>query len=92
MAKTKRQVEGENIGPQHREADKMVEVRVLPKGDGLISTGEHDPAGGDIVYERGETFMCELSIAQEHEERGRVEIQEARRGPGRPPKADGEGE
>lgn len=84
--KTKRQVEGENIGPQVVEQQPLVSVRVLPKGDGQISTGEHDPAGGDLVYERGDVFEVALDIGQALEERGFAEIQEARRGPGRPPK------
>ena len=86
--KTKRQAEGENIGPQDTEQQPVVTVRVLPRGDGLISTGEHDPAGGDLVYERGDTFDIAKDIAEDLEERGIAEIQETRRGPGRPPKAE----
>ena len=86
--KTKRQVEGENIGPQDVDAQPLVTIRVLPKGDGMISTGVHDPAGGDLVYERGDVFEIARDIAESLEERGIAEIQESRRGPGRPPKAD----
>lgn len=86
--KTKRQVEGENIGPQDTEQQPVVTVRVLRKGDGMISTGEHDPAGGDLVYERDDTFKVARDVAESLDERGLAEIVEDRRGPGRPPKAE----
>ena len=87
--KTKREVENEAIGIHEPEVkNEMVEIRVLPKGDGMISSGNHDPKGGDEVYERGDTLELPRDIAEALEERGFAEIQQARRGPGRPPKAE----
>lgn len=91
--KTKREVDGErDLKRADRERVEMVEVRVLPKGDGQISNGEHDPEGGDLVYERGDVFTVAKPIAEALEERGFAEIQqgEQRRGPGRPPKSETE--
>lgn len=87
--KTKRQVEDAALGIQEPEAKtELVEIRVLPKGDGQISSGVHDPKGGDEVYERGDVLELPRDIAEALEERGFAEIQAARRGPGRPPKAE----
>ncbi len=92
--KTKREVDGEReIHFAEKTKADMVDVRVLPKGDGMISNGEHDPEGGDLVYERGDVFSVEKSIAEALEERGFAEIQgqtEQKRGPGRPPKSETE--
>lgn len=100
MAKTKAAFEGNTF-----DADPDVEivwVRVLPQGDGKISTGVHDEKGGDVLYERGETFSVIRTVAEELEKRGLVEIGNfaptmdhdgdgeagggVKRGPGRPPK------
>lgn len=59
----------------------IVTCRVLPKGDGLVSTGTFVHGEGDLFYERGETFDVALPIAQELEERGFVEIQARKRSP-----------
>jgi hypothetical protein len=53
-----------------------VTCRVLPKGDGRVSRGEHIPAVGEDHYERGERFSLAKSIALELEERGFVEIED----------------
>lgn len=52
----------------------MVECRVLPKGDGLISMGEHIGGVGDAYYLRGETFVTAEDIAKALEDRGLCEI------------------
>jgi len=88
MAKTKAAFDGVTF-----DADpvaEMVQVRVLKRGDGKISTGVHDNRGGDVLYEKGETFEVARNVAEELAERDFVEIIEAdepKRGPGRPPKA-----
>jgi hypothetical protein len=41
---------------RRRVSDELVTCRVLPLGDGKISTGEHIGGVGDLHYERGETF------------------------------------
>jgi hypothetical protein len=69
-----------------------VKVKVTKRGDGKISTGVHNAAMGDELYEQGETFSIAKNIADELEDRGFVMIldeeeTETRRGPGRPPKA-----
>ncbi len=56
--------------------DPMVTVRVLKKGDGRISTGEHAPGLGDLCYDHKETFSCPLSRARELEARDFVEIED----------------
>lgn len=102
MAKTKASFEGNTF-----DADPQAEtvyVRVLPAGDGKVSTGEHDAKGGDVLYERGETFGVLRPIAEELEKRGYVEIGNygptldhdgdgeagggVKRGPGRPRKEE----
>lgn len=76
MAKTQAEYEKrasaeEIAAPEHP----IVTVRVLKKGDGKISTGDHDKRGGEVVYEYGETFPIAQDIAQALEDRGYAEIQ-----------------
>lgn len=52
--------------------ESMVEVLVLPKGDGQISNGKHHPKLGDEFYDEGETFEVAKSIALNLESRGYV--------------------
>jgi hypothetical protein len=52
-----------------------VSVRVLKKGHGQISMGEHVNGLGDLTYDHGETFELVQSIALDLEDRGLVEIQ-----------------
>jgi hypothetical protein len=57
-----------------------VSVRVLPRGDGRIFTGDNAsgvPAGETLfpTYGRGEVFAVDPAIATELERRGLVEIQ-----------------
>lgn len=89
MAKTKAAFAGVTFDADPASA--MVWVRVLRRGDGKISTGEHDNRGGDILYEKDETFQIPRHVAEELEGRDYVEIgnfgpDAERRGPGRPPK------
>jgi hypothetical protein len=56
-------------------AEPKVTVRVLKKGHGQISMGEHVNGLGDLTYDHGETFELVQSIALELEDRGLVEIQ-----------------
>lgn len=53
----------------------MVEVRVLPKGDGQVYTGDVDEiTNAATTYRRGDKFWVFRSIAQDQEDAGRVEI------------------
>jgi hypothetical protein len=52
-----------------------VRVRVLKKGHGQVSMGEHVTGLGDLTYDFGETFDMPQSIAEALEDRGFVEIQ-----------------
>ncbi|WP_269715768.1 hypothetical protein [Caulobacter sp. NIBR2454] len=54
---------------------KQVVVRVLKKGAGKISTGQHVPGVGEVHYEFGETFSVGEDTALDLEERGFAEIQ-----------------
>lgn len=74
MAKTKAQFEGASAADVAAPNDPEVWVRVLKAGDGKISTGEHNPRGGDLLYERDERFKTVKSIADALEERHFVEI------------------
>jgi hypothetical protein len=68
------------LAERHRDvvvSDELVTCRVLPMGDGKISTGEHIGGVGDLYYERGETFTVARSIAEPLERRGLAEIQGA---------------
>lgn len=51
-----------------------VKVRVLKRGGGKISMGEHISGLGDLTYDAGETPMLPKSLAQTLEDRGLVEI------------------
>jgi beta-phosphoglucomutase-like phosphatase (HAD superfamily) len=90
MAKTRAAFDGVTF-----DADPIAEkvwVRVLKRGDGKISTGVHDNRGGDVLYEKDETFEAPRNVAEELESRDFVEIgnfapDAEKRGPGRPPKA-----
>jgi hypothetical protein len=53
----------------------LVACRVLPKGDGKISMGQHVSGVGELHYERGEVFTAPVGIARGLEDRGYVEIQ-----------------
>ena len=70
MAKSKR-----DIGAAPAEPNQMVRVRVTKMGDGKISTGKHDPRGGDEKYEAGEMFAIGKGIADQLEAKGYAEIQ-----------------
>jgi hypothetical protein len=50
----------------------MVEVLVLPNGDGRISNGVHHPKLGDEYYDAGERFSTTVSNAFALEARGLV--------------------
>lgn len=53
-----------------------VSYRVLPKGAGLIHTGEFDPVSGvSLTFERGRVVDgAEPAVAAQLEDRGLVEI------------------
>lgn len=54
----------------------LVNVRVLPLGDGKISMGQHVGGVGEVYYARGEVISdVELPIAEALEARGFGEIQ-----------------
>lgn len=52
----------------------LAECRVLPKGDGKVSMGEHVAGIGEVYFERGEMFTTRRERAQELEDDGYVEI------------------
>jgi hypothetical protein len=53
----------------------MVEVRILPRGDGQVYTGDLDEITAQpTTYRRGERFWVSRAIAQAQEDAGRVEI------------------
>lgn len=55
----------------------QVQCRVLPKGDGLIFKGTHEPDSlGEKfpTYKRGDVFWIARDIAEAQEDAGRVEI------------------
>lgn len=56
----------------------QVECTVLPLGDGHISMGQHIGGLGDVHYEEGESFTCDLPIAIQHYVRGWVQFPGAR--------------
>jgi hypothetical protein len=56
----------------------IVECVVLPQGDGKISMGEHVGGLGEVHYEEGETFPCQLPIAIGLYERGFVNFEGAK--------------
>jgi len=52
-----------------------VKVRVLPKGDGKIATGEYDKATNSFTYhKRGDQLELHPTIAEAQENNGHVEI------------------
>jgi regulator of protease activity HflC (stomatin/prohibitin superfamily) len=55
--------------------EQQVRVRVLKRGHGLISTGEHIGGLGELTYDHGETPNLPRSIAMDLEDRGLVEIE-----------------
>lgn len=57
MAKTKSEFTTASVN------DPIVRVRVTKRGNGRISTGEHDVVHGDLLYETGEEFEVAQSIA-----------------------------
>lgn len=56
-------------------AEPVVKVRVLKRGGGQISMGEHISGLGDLTYDAGETPSFPLSIAKDLEDKGLVEIE-----------------
>lgn len=54
-----------------------VEIRVTKKGDGKLSKGIHVPGVGDLTHPQGAMLKMSKHIAEELEERGFVEIQDA---------------
>lgn len=55
--------------------NKLVLVRVLPKGDGKVSKGEYELHSNSFpFYKRGEQFKLDRAIAEEQELNGFVEI------------------
>lgn len=88
MPVTKAEMEGREIESLIPDLEPVL-VRVLKRGHGKVSTGNHHPVTGDELYAQGDTFSIAKNIADDLEDLGYVEIQEAapKRGPGRPPKA-----
>jgi len=56
----------------------MVQVVILPKGDGKVSMGEHFGALGDAHYEEGETPTFQLPIAVGLYDRGYANFEGAK--------------
>lgn len=52
----------------------FVEVRILPLGDGKVSTGQHQPGVGDVCYARGQNAKLLPETAAALEKRGFVEV------------------
>jgi hypothetical protein len=63
MAKTRAEVEGRAVVLAEAE-NPIVHLKVRKKGDGKISTGEHHPKGGDVLFEEGETLSVRRDVAQ----------------------------
>lgn len=76
MAKSQAEFKGADAEAVAVKADPIVNVRVLKKGDGKVSTGNHSNRGGEELYEYGDHFETPKSIADELEDRGFVEIVE----------------
>lgn len=55
-------------------ADPPKRCRVLPNGDGKVSTGVHIAGVGDDFYEKGDEFSVPGKIAAELQDRGLVEV------------------
>jgi len=77
MAKSQAEFLGADAAAVAAKDDPLVNVRVLKKGDGKVSTGNHSSRGGEELYEFKDEFQVLKSIADELEERGFVEILEA---------------
>lgn len=63
MAKTRAEVDGRNVVLTEEE-NPVVHLKVRKKGAGKISTGVHDPKGGDLLYDEGEVFTVRRDVAQ----------------------------
>jgi hypothetical protein len=72
MAKTKAEVDGRNV-VLTEEQNPLVTLRVRRKGASRISTGEHDPRGGDLLYDEGEEFTVARDVAEALIERDYVD-------------------
>ena len=83
MAKTQAAFDGVTFDADPQ--TELVKVRVLRRGDGKISNGQHVKGHGDELYEQGEEFDCPRHIAEDLEARDFVEIPDKPRR-GRPPK------
>lgn len=77
MAKSQAEFQGADAEAVAERDDPIVNVRVLKKGDGKISTGNHSSRGGEELYEFKDEFQIVKSIADQLEERGYIEILEA---------------
>lgn len=62
MAKTKAEVDGRTVVLTDDE-NPIVHLKVRKKGAGKISTGQHDPRGGDFLHDEGETFSVRRDVA-----------------------------
>lgn len=77
MAKSQAEFQGVDAEAVAVKDDPIVNVRVLKKGDGKVSTGNHSNRGGEELYEYKDEFPIAKSIADQLEDRGFVEIIEA---------------
>lgn len=73
----KRGPRAESPMPVIREAKPGVTVtaRVLKKGDGKLSTGEHIPGEGDVFHVLGDILQVPAEAVEALEDRGYVEAQ-----------------
>lgn len=63
MARTAAQKNKTSNAPDPTEG--MLRVRVTRRGADRISTGQHDPVEGDILFEAGEEFDVIASVAHD---------------------------
>lgn len=63
------------VGRNDSSGEALVQVRVLKRGSGLISMGEHIAGLGELTYDAGETPSFPKSVAEDLEARGLAEIQ-----------------
>lgn len=77
VAQRKRAPKAESPMPIIREARPvaMRTVRVLRKGDGKLSTGEHIPGEGDVFHGVGDILQVPADAVEALEDRGFVEAQ-----------------
>lgn len=61
--------DGERTAPTN-----TVTVRILPLGDGMVSTGEHVAGMGDVTFEHRDTTALALTVAEELQRQGYAEI------------------